>query len=124
LYESTRMSDLPVSKGYRPARKMLSKASEIKDRVAIKKLLFDDDIWEVEAMVESYTVKIYMPLDFECDCPYSQHHFTPCEHVFAVILRILEFHGADINDSIIRHYVVEGLYRLAYHKARVYRQLV
>ncbi|MCC6015290.1 MAG: SWIM zinc finger domain-containing protein [Desulfurococcaceae archaeon] len=39
---------------------------------------------------KTYRVKVYLyPLDFECTCPYSEHHFNPCKHVLAVVLRLI-----------------------------------
>jgi hypothetical protein len=39
---------------------------------------------------KTYRVKVYLyPLDFECTCPYSEHHYNPCKHVLAVVLRLI-----------------------------------
>ncbi len=132
-------SHLPVGKNYKTTsflykndkrEGVFAKGLKMKDRVTIRKLTFDGDNWEVEAVVpsetstspnEKYTVKIYTPLDFECSCPWGSHRFRPCKHVFAVTLRLLEIAGADVRDPLLQHYVFEGLNRLAYHKAKTYR---
>jgi hypothetical protein len=144
VFELTNAASLSVGKDYRPVSYLLynhnrrgerkgvfAKALEMKDRVSIKRLAFDGDNWEVTAAVPSesdpntiYTVSIYLPLDFECNCPYGQHRFGPCKHVFAVALKLLEIAGADTRDPILRHYVYKGLNKLAYHKAKTYRHLV
>ena len=97
----------------------------------MKKIVFDGDNWELVADVPSesdpnvtYTVTIYMPLDFDCSCPHGQHRFNPCKHVYAVVLKILEVSGANTEDPILWHYIYEGLNRLAYHKAKTQRSLV
>jgi hypothetical protein len=144
MMEIINASQLPVDRGYRPTSYLygrgrrggekegvFAKGLKMKDKVVVKKMLFDGDNWEVEARVQSesspdttYTVLVYLPLDFECTCPWSQHHFSPCKHVYATILRLLEIAGADVKDPIVRHYVYEGLNRLAYHKARTQRRFV
>jgi len=143
LFELVNTSSIPVGKGYKPSsflytrtRKgegegVFKKGIRLKDKVTIKKLTFDGDNWELIAEVQSesspgikYTVVILVPLDFECSCPYGQHHFNPCKHVYAVALKILEISGANVQDPVIWHYVYEGLNRLAYHKARTQRNLV
>jgi uncharacterized Zn finger protein len=139
LFELINVSTIPVGKGYRPSSYLYYKAGEgvfakalkLKDRVTVKKLVFDGDNWELEAEVPSetspgtkYTVTIFVPLDFECSCPHGQHRFNPCKHVYAVVLKILEMSGANTRDPILRHYVYEGLNRLAYHKARTQRRFM
>jgi hypothetical protein len=141
LMEVVNAANLPVDKSYRPVsflynrrgegKGVFAKALNIKNTVVVKKLTFDGDNWEAEATVRSesdpdtvYTVKIYLPLDFECDCLWGQHRFNPCKHVFATVLQLFEAAGADVNDPIIRHYIYEGLNRLAYHKAKTHRHLV
>jgi hypothetical protein len=133
-------ANLPTGKNHRPVsylydkrgerRGVFAKALEMKNKVTIVKLMFDGDNWEVEAHVPSesspskkYAVKIYTPLDFECNCPWGSYRFRPCKHVFATVLKIMEIAGADTADPIIRHYVFEGLNRLAYHKAKTHHQL-
>jgi uncharacterized Zn finger protein len=139
--EVINVANLPTGKDYRPVsylydkreerKGVFAKAMEMKNKVTIVRLAFDGDNWEAEAVVQSesdpktvYTVRVYTPLDFECNCPWGSHRFRPCKHVFATVLRLLEIAGADIGDPILRHYVFEGLNRLAYHKARTYSNLV
>jgi hypothetical protein len=141
MFELVNISTMPVGKGYRPSSYLYSRRGEtegvfkkglgLKDKVAIKKMTFDGDNWELVAEVQSetspetkYTVVIFMPLDFECSCPHGQHRFNPCKHVYATVLKILEISGADIRDPILWHYIYEGLNRLAYHKARTQRNFV
>jgi uncharacterized Zn finger protein len=141
MFELVNVASLPVGKDYRPSTFLYTKRGEregvfakalriLKENKAIvKKLTFDGDNWEVEAIVSSdssnqeYTVRIYVPLDFECSCPHGQHRFNPCKHVFAVTLKLLEIAGADVGDPILKHYIYEGLNRLAYHKAKTQHRL-
>jgi hypothetical protein len=140
IMEAVNASNLPTDKNYKPTsylyaknerKGVFAKGSELKGNVVVKKIVFDGDNWEVEALVPSesspntaYTVTIYLPLDFECTCPHGQHRFNPCKHVFAAVLKLLEIAGADARDPIIRHYIYEGLNKLAYHKAKTQRYLV
>ena len=140
MFELINISTIPVGKDYKPTSYLYARAGRgegvfkkglrLKDKVAIKKIVFDGDNWELVADVPSesnsnttYTVTIYMPLDFECSCPHGQHRFNPCKHVYAVVLKLLEISGADTRDPVLWHYVYEGLNRLAYHKARTQRSL-
>ena len=138
MFEVVSATSLPTGKGYKPTsyykagkgEGVFAKALKLKDRVVIRKLSFDGNNWEVVAAVQSesdpnttYNVNLYLPLDFECDCPHGQHRFNPCKHVFATVLKVLEIAGADIRDPIIRQYVYDGLNKLAYHKARMQRNL-
>jgi uncharacterized Zn finger protein len=138
--EVVNASQLPTDRNYKPTsylyvkgerKGVFAKGLELKDKVAVRRMSFDGDNWEVEALVPSesspdtaYTVTIYLPLDFECTCPWGQNRFNPCKHVHATVLKLLEIAGADIRDPLIRHLVYEGLNRLAYHKARTQRNLV
>jgi uncharacterized Zn finger protein len=133
-------SHLPVSKGYKTTsflykgdkkEGVFAKGLKLKDKVEVRRVVFDGDNWEVVATIPSesdsnttYTVKLYLPLDFECSCPWGSHRFRPCKHVFATVLRLLEIAGADTRDPILRHYIHEGLNRLAYHKAKTQRNFV
>jgi hypothetical protein len=137
VMEVINASHLPISKGYKTTsflykgdkkEGVFAKGLKLKDKVEVRRVVFDGDNWEAEAKVQSesnpntiYTVKLYLPLDFECDCPWGQYRFRPCKHVFAVVLRLLEIAGADVGDPILKHYVFEGLNRLAYHKAKTQR---
>ena len=31
-----------------------------------------------------------IPLRFQCTCPWQEHHYTPCRHVYAAIYAVLE----------------------------------
>jgi uncharacterized Zn finger protein len=131
---------LPVPEGYKRVsffydgkggKGVFAKGLRLKDRVTVKRVVFDGDNWEVEATVPSesdpkatYVVKVYAPLDFECNCPWGSYRFRPCKHVYAVILRILEIAGANVRDPILHYYIHEGLNRLAYHKAKTARDTV
>ena len=138
VMEVVNASHLPEPRGYKTTsflydskdrrEGVFAKGLRMKGRVAVKKTAFDGDNWEVVAVVPSesdpntmYTVKLYLPLDFECDCPWGSYRFRPCKHVFAVVLRLLEIAGADTGDPILRHFIFEGLNRLAYHKAKTAR---
>jgi uncharacterized Zn finger protein len=141
VMEVINASHLPANENYKPTSYLYDKKGErkgvfakglaLKDKVIVKKISFDGDNWEVEALVPSesspntaYTVTIYLPLDFECTCPHGQHRFNPCKHAYATIIKLLEIAGADIRDPILRHYAYEGLNRLAHHKAQMHRNLV
>jgi uncharacterized Zn finger protein len=140
MFEVINAASLPISRNYKTTSFLYNKKGEregvfakglrMKDKAVIKKLSFDGDNWEVIATVPSesspkeYIVRVYAPLDFECGCPWGQHRFRPCKHVFAVILRLLEIAGADIGDPILRHHVFEGLNRLAYHKAKTHQHFM
>jgi uncharacterized Zn finger protein len=140
MFEVINAASLPVSKNYRTTsflykgdkkEGVFAKGLRMKDKVVIKKMMFDGDNWEVLATIPSesksdtiYTVKLYLPLDFECSCPWGSHRFRPCKHVYATVVKLLETAGADVSDPILRHYVYEGLNRLAYHKARTQRNFV
>jgi hypothetical protein len=138
LFELVNISTMPTGKSYKPSSYLYARRGEaegvfkkglrLKNAVAIKRMTFDGDNWELVAEVPSetspdakYTVAIFVPLDFECSCPHGQHRFNPCKHVYAVVLKALEISGADVRDPIIWHYVYEGLNRLAYHKAKTQR---
>jgi uncharacterized Zn finger protein len=144
LFELVNVSTIPVGKNYKPSSYLYAKYAKreeeegvfkkglrLKDKVLIKRMAFDGDNWELVAEIPSesspdarYTVTIYVPLDFECSCPHGQHRFNPCKHVYAVVLKTLEISGADTRDPVLWHYIYEGLNRLAYHKARMQRNLV
>jgi hypothetical protein len=141
VMEVVDVSHLPVSKDYKTTSFLYNKRGEregvfakglkLKDKVEVRRMVFDGDNWEVEAKVQSesdpnimYTVRIYLPLDFECTCPWGTYRFRPCKHVYATVIKLLEIAGADTSDPILRHYVYEGLNRLAYHKAKTQRNFV
>jgi hypothetical protein len=141
LFELVNVSAIPVGKDYRPSSYLYARTGKgegvfkkglmLKDKVMIRKMVFDGDNWELVANVPSesdpnttYTVTIYTPLDFECSCPHGQYRFNPCKHVYAVVLKLLEISGADTRDRILWHYIYEGLNRLAYRKAKTQRNLV
>jgi hypothetical protein len=140
VMEIINASHLPVGKDFKTTSYLYNKRGEregvfakglrLKDRVEVKRIVFDGDNWEAEAIVPSessantaYTVRIYTPLDFECDCLWGQYRFRPCKHVYATVLRLLEIAGADINDPILKHFIFEGLNKLAYHKTKTHRSL-
>jgi uncharacterized Zn finger protein len=139
-FELVNAATLPVGKGYKPTSYLYTKDEKegvfkkglkIKDKVVVRRMSFDGDNWELIAEVPSesspgvkYTVTIYMPLDFECTCPWGTYRFRPCKHVYATVAKLLEIAGADVNDPILRHYIYEGLNRLAYHKAKTQRNFV
>lgn len=105
---------------------VFGKALELKDRVVIVSASAGILGGEVTARVpsesrpgEHYTVRLSVPADFECDCPWGQHRYNPCKHVFATALRVLEEAGAAVD----RNLVYESLNRLAYQKAKLGREL-
>jgi hypothetical protein len=105
---------------------VFGKALELKDKVRIVEVAIEIMGGELTARVPSetalgkyYTVKLSVPADFECDCPWGQHRYNPCKHVFATVLRVLEEAGVAADHNL----VYEGLNRLAYRKAKLDREL-
>jgi len=137
ILELQRAAILPVGEGYRPSTFYLRRGwrreevgvyrrgLELKGSVRILRTSIDGGVGEVEAEVPSesgmkwYKVKLTVPLDFECNCPWGSHRFNPCKHVYATALKVLEEAGVDVRDGIIEFIVYEGLNRIAYHKARI-----
>jgi hypothetical protein len=143
ILELYKASFLPIGEGYKPstfyyARRgwrredvdVYRRGLELRGGVRINKVYLDDDPGEVEADVLSesgerwYKVKLIIPLDFECNCPWSSRRFNPCKHVYATTLRALEDAGINIEDGILELLVYEGLNRVAYHKARTASAMV
>jgi hypothetical protein len=137
ILELYKASFLPIGEGYKPstfyyARRgwrredvgVYRRGLELRGGVRINRVYLDDGAGEVEADVLSesgeiwYKVKLIIPLDFECNCPWSSRRFNPCKHVYATTLRVLEDAGINIEDGILELLVYEGLNRVAYHKAR------
>jgi hypothetical protein len=129
---------VPVGEGYKPSsylyvrrrvwgkereeKGVFGKALELKDRVRIVAVTLGTLGGELVARVpsesrpgEHYTVKLMVPVDFECSCPWGQHRYNPCKHVFAVVLKVLE----EVGVAADYHLVYESLNRLAYRKARL-----
>jgi hypothetical protein len=140
MMEIVNASHLPAGKDFKTTTYLYNRRGEregvfakglkMKDKVIVKRLAFDGDNWEAVATVPSesdpnttYTVKLYLPLDFECGCPWGSHRFRPCKHVYAAVIKLFEVAGADVRDPILWHFVFEGLSRLAYHKAKTSRRL-
>ncbi len=137
ILELYRASNLPVGGDYKPTSfyytrrgwreedGVYKRGLKLKGNVRIQAINIDDGVGEVEAEVLSengvrrYRVKVTIPLDFECTCPWGFHRFNPCKHVYATVLRVIEDAGVDIGDGVLEFIVYEGLNRLAYHKARV-----
>ncbi len=69
----------------------LTKVIELKDKVKIE----EATPWHLTATVQlanniSYKVRLTAYLDYECGCLWFQQHRTPCKHVLAVVLKVLE----------------------------------
>jgi hypothetical protein len=132
----------PVGKDYRPSsylyatrrswgrikeeKGVFGKALELKDRVRIVGVSVEVMGGELTARVPSeskpgeyYIVKLAIPIDFECSCPWGQHRYNPCKHVFATALRVLEEAGVTADYNL----VYDSLNRLAYRKAKLDREL-
>jgi hypothetical protein len=143
ILELYRASGLPVGEGYKPstfyyARRgwrredvgVYRRGLELRGGVRINRVYLDNGAGEVEADVLSesgerwYKVKLIIPLDFECNCPWSSRRFNPCKHVYATTLRVLEDAGINIEDGMLELLVYEGLNRVAYHKARTASAMV
>jgi hypothetical protein len=143
ILELYKASFLPIGEGYKPstfyyARRgwrredvdVYRRGLELRGGVRINEVYLDDGAGEVEADVLSesgeiwYKVKLIIPLDFECNCPWSSRRFNPCKHVYATTLRVLEDAGINIEDGILELLVYEGLNRVAYHKARTASAMV
>jgi len=110
----------------REEKGVFGKALELKDRVRIVSVSLGILGGELVARVPSestpgeyYTVRISVPIDFECSCPWGQHRYNPCKHVFAVALKVLEEAGVAAD----RNLVYDSLNRLAYRKAKLDREL-
>ena len=137
IIELQRATTLPVGGRYKPSTfyvrrgwrredaGVYRRGLEFKSNVRILRISMSDSVGEVEAEVPSesggglYKVKLTIPLDFECNCPWGSHRFNPCKHVYATVLRVLEEAGVDVGDGILELIVYEGLNRIAYHKARI-----
>jgi hypothetical protein len=105
---------------------VFGKALDLKDRVRIVKVTMEFVGGELVARVPSeskpgeyYTVKLAIPIDFECSCPWGQHRYNPCKHVFATALKVLEEAGVAADYNL----VYESLNKLAYSKAKLDREL-
>jgi len=134
-------SSLPVGGGYKPssyryARRgwrevegVYSKGVRLSRSVRIVSVDFHDGVGEVEAIVpsesggRSYKVRVSLPLDFECTCPWGSTRFNPCKHVYATVLKVLGDVGVDVEDWVVELLVYEGLNRVAYHKATVSKSI-
>jgi hypothetical protein len=133
---------MPVGEGYKPTsylyvrrrrwgrereeKGVFGKALDLKDKVWIVSVSLGILGGELVARVPSesapgeyYTVRIAVPIDFECDCPWGQHRYNPCKHVFATALKVLEEAGVAADHNL----VYESLNRLAYRKAKLDREL-
>jgi hypothetical protein len=69
----------------------LMKIVELKDKVEIE----DATPWHLTATVRLtdktvYKVRISAYLDYECNCLWFQRHRSPCKHVLATVLKVLE----------------------------------
>ncbi|MEM1685469.1 MAG: SWIM zinc finger family protein [Acidilobaceae archaeon] len=136
IFTLAEIAGIEVGRDYKPTSYLYSyykkrdnegvflKGLKLKDKVKIVKVTVDGEYSEIIARVPSenstkeYRVKIILPLDFECTCPYQQHHFNPCKHVYATMLKILELNGAPIEDWRLQQLVYEGLNKYAYIKAK------
>ncbi len=137
ILELYRASGLPVGNEYKPSSfyytrrgwreegaGVYRKGLELRGNVRIHMINMEDGVGEVEAEVLSesgtrwYKVKLIIPLDFECTCPWGSYRFNPCKHVFATTLRVLEDAGINIRDGILEFIIYEGLNRIAYHRAK------
>jgi hypothetical protein len=133
---------MPVGKDYKPSsylyvrrrswgrereeKGVFGKALDLKDSVRIVSVSVGILGGELAAVVpsesrpgEHYTVKLAVPIDFECSCPWGQHRYNPCKHVFAAALKVLEEAGVAAD----RNLVYDSLNRLAYRKAKLDREL-
>lgn len=119
----------PTSYLHKPGRLgdregVFAKGLRLKDSVRFESIHVEDGYVEVVAIVPSesggreYRVKLTIPLDFECTCPYQLYHFNPCKHVYAVTLKLLEQEGVDIGDWRVMYLTYVGLNKLAYLKAK------
>jgi len=43
-------------------------------------------------------VRVSISLGFEFTCPHERHKFNLCKHVYAVVLRMLENTGIDVEN--------------------------
>jgi len=116
-------------RGWREEEGVFRKGEKLSKDVKIARVDFHEGVGEVEAEVPSegggqkYKVKVYLPLDFECTCPWGATRFNPCKHVFAAVLKILEDMRGFVDIITFRTLVYEGLNRVAYHKAQASRSI-
>jgi hypothetical protein len=96
----------------------LTKIIELKGKVKI----VEATPWQLTATVQltgntSYRVRISAYLDYTCDCLWYQQHHTPCKHVLATILKVLE-EAKIIRDKRLETYdfYIRAVNKAAYAK--------
>jgi len=141
LWEMLVAASREVGEGFRPSSFLYSRrggrevegvfARGLKLRRSVRILGVEggEGFAEVTAWVPSesggggYEVRVSVPLDFECSCPHGRHRFNPCKHVYAVVLRLLEDAGVDVENWRTQILVYMALNKLAYMKARSSREI-
>jgi hypothetical protein len=99
----------------------LTRIVELKDKVEIK----EATPWHLVAIVKltnntTYKVKISAHLDYSCSCLWFQQHKSPCKHVLATIIKVLE--KANIikdNKTETYDFYIKAINKLAYTKTKL-----
>jgi hypothetical protein len=96
----------------------LVKIIELKDKVEIE----EATPWHLTATVRltdntKYKIKISAYLDYDCNCLWFQQHKSPCKHVLATIIKVLE-EAKIITDRKMETYdfYVKAVNKVAYAK--------
>jgi len=99
----------------------LAKIIELKDKVEIE----EATPWHLSAILRLtdktvYRVRISAYLDYACSCLWFQQHLSPCKHVLATVLKVLE-EARIIKESKVETYdfYIRAVNRVAYAKNKL-----
>ncbi len=99
----------------------LSKIAELKNKVEIE----NATPWHLSAILRLtnntvYKVRISAYLDYNCNCLWFQQHRSPCKHVLATVLKVLE-EAKIIKESKaeIYDFYVKAVNKVAYAKTKL-----
>jgi len=99
----------------------LVKIVELKDKVKIE----EATPWHLTATVKMtsntfYKVRISAYLDYHCNCLWFQQHRSPCKHILATVLKVLE-EARIITEPKTETYdfYIKAVNKLAYAKTKL-----
>jgi hypothetical protein len=99
----------------------LAKIVELKNKIEVE----EATPWHLSAILRMtnntvYKVRISAYLDYSCNCLWFQQHRTPCKHVLATVLKVLE-EAKIIKESKaeIYDFYIKAVNRAAYAKNKL-----
>jgi hypothetical protein len=99
----------------------LVKVVELKDKVEVE----EATPWHLTATVRltdntTYRVRITAYLDYSCNCLWFQQHKSPCKHVLATVLKVLEKTKIITEPKTETYdFFIKAVNRAAYAKTRL-----